>query len=216
MVGSVGNAAPVVETSLMAFHERHPGVEISVQDTGSRHMAEQVRAGELDLAFVGLFADQSPAGLIHAVLTDEPLVAVVARDHPLAGRRTIDLHELAEVSPFIEMRTESGLRLQVDAAFDRAGVTRTVAFELGTSDSVVRFAGLGFGAALVPVSAASTSTDVQVLALRDPGARHPISLVHRAPEPSAPSARAYLAMLLERMPARVRTAERPGGRPEPG
>jgi DNA-binding transcriptional LysR family regulator len=216
MVGSVGNAAPVVETSLMAFHERHPGVEISVQDTGSRHMAEQVRAGDLDLAFVGLFADQSPAGLIHAVLTDEPLVAVVARDHPLAGRRTIDLHELAEVSPFIEMRTESGLRLQVDAAFDRAGVTRTVAFELGTSDSVVRFAGLGFGAALVPVSAASTSTDVRVLALPDPGARHPISLVHRAPEPSAPSARAFLALLLERMPARVRTAERPGGRREPG
>ena len=100
-------------------------------------MAEQVRAGDLDLAFVGLFADQSPAGLVHAVLTDEPLVAVVARGHPLAGRRTIDLHELAEVSPFIEMRAESGLRLQVDAAFDRAGVTRTVAFELGTSDSVV-------------------------------------------------------------------------------
>jgi DNA-binding transcriptional LysR family regulator len=207
MVGSVGNAAPVVETSLMAFHERHPGVEISVQDTGSRHMAEQVRAGDLDLAFVGLFADQSPAGLIHAVLTDEPLVAVVARDHPLAGRRTIDLHELAEVSPFIEMRTESGLRLQVDAAFDRAGVTRTVAFELGTSDSVVRFAGLGFGAALVPVSAASTPTDVRVLALPDPAARHPISLVHRAPEPSAPSARAFLALLLERMPVAGRNGD---------
>ena len=199
MVGSVGNAAPVVETSLMAFHERHPGVEISVQDTGSRHMAEQVRAGDLDLAFVGLFADQSPAGLVHSVLTDEPLVAVVARDHPLAGRRTIDLGELAGVSPFIEMRAESGLRLQVEAAFERAGVTRTVAFELGTSDSVVRFAGLGFGAALVPASAAATSAGVRVLTLPDPAARHPISLVHRAPEPSAPSARAFLALLLERV-----------------
>ena len=38
--------------------ERHPGVQIAVEDTGSRHMAEQVRGGELDLAFVGLFADQ--------------------------------------------------------------------------------------------------------------------------------------------------------------
>jgi DNA-binding transcriptional LysR family regulator len=51
-----------------------------------------------------------------------------------------------------------------------------------------------------PVSAASTSTDVRVLALPDPAAWHPISLVHRAPEPSAPSARAFLALLLERMP----------------
>jgi DNA-binding transcriptional LysR family regulator len=199
MVGSVGNSAPVVESSLMAFHERHPGVEIAVQDTGSRHMAEQVRSGDLDLAFVGLFADQSPAGLVHSVLTDEPLVAVVARDHPLAGRRTVDLGELAGAGPFIEMRAESGLRLQVDAAFERAGVTRTVAFELGTSDSVVRFAGLGFGAALVPASAAATVPGVSVLPLPDPLARHPISLVHRAPEPSAPSARAFLALLRERV-----------------
>jgi DNA-binding transcriptional LysR family regulator len=198
MVGSVGNSAPVVESSLMAFHERHPGVEIAVQDTGSRHMAEQVRSGDLDLAFVGLFADQSPAGLVHSVLTDEPLVAVVARDHPLAGRRTVDLGELAGAGPFIEMRAESGLRLQVEAAFERAGVTRTVAFELGTSDSVVRFAGLGFGAALVPASAAATAPGVSVLPLPDPLARHPISLVHRAPEPSAPSARAFLALLRER------------------
>jgi DNA-binding transcriptional LysR family regulator len=197
MIGSVGSAAPFVESSLIAFHDLHPGVEIAVQDTGSRHMAEQVRSGELDLAFVGLFADQAPTGLVHSVLTDEPLVAVVARDHPLAGRRTVELRELAEAGPFIEMRGESGLRLQVDAAFDRVGTSRTVAFELGTSDSVVRFAGLGFGAALVPASAAASSTDVRVLTLPDPGARHPISLVHRAPEPSAPSARAFLSLLLD-------------------
>src|SRR3954451_9340780 len=145
IVGSVGNAAPVVERSLLAFHRRHPGVEIAVQDTGSRHMADQVQSGELDLAFVGLFADQSPAGLAHSVLAEEPLVAVVARDHPLAGRRTVDVRDLAAAGPFVDMRPESGLRLQVDAAFVRAGVARTVVFELGTSESVVRFVGLGFG-----------------------------------------------------------------------
>jgi DNA-binding transcriptional LysR family regulator len=198
MVGSVGNAAPVVESSLMAFHDRHPGVEIAVEDTGSRHMAEQVRSGDLDLAFIGLFADQSPSGLVHHVLTDEPLVAVMTRDHPLAGRRTVDLTELAQAGPFIEMRTESGLRRQVDDAFDRAGVARRVAFELGTSESVVRFAGLGFGAALVPASSAARATGVAVLTLTDPDARHPISLVHREPEPSAPSARAFLTLLMER------------------
>ena len=38
-----------------------------------------------------------------------------------------------------------GFRHQVDAAFARAGVARRVAFELATSDAVVRFVGLGFG-----------------------------------------------------------------------
>jgi DNA-binding transcriptional LysR family regulator len=85
------------------------------------------------------------------------------------------------------MRAESGLRQQVDAAFARAGVTRRIAFELSTSDAVVRFVALGFGSALVPRSAATTRPDdVAVVELADPAARHPISLVHRHPAP-APS-----------------------------
>jgi DNA-binding transcriptional LysR family regulator len=194
MVGSVGSAAPLVEAVLLEFHARHPGVEIAVQDSGSRRMAAQVHEGSLDVAFVGLFADQVPAGLAHQVIAEEPLVAVVASDHPLTGRPTIGLAELAAAGPFIEMRAESGLRLQVDAAFDRAGATRTVAFELSTSESVVRFAGLGFGAALVPLSAAA-GAGVTALPLGDPRARHPISLVHQKTGPSSPSARAFLALL---------------------
>jgi DNA-binding transcriptional LysR family regulator len=199
MVGSVGSAAPFVESVLLEFHTRYPGVEIAVQDTGSRHMADQVLAGELDLAVVGLFAAQSPAGLAHRLLVEEPLVAVVPRDSPLAGRPTIGLAELAAAGPFIEMRAESGLRRQVDAAFERAGVVRTVAFELGTSESVVRFAGLGFGAALVPASATATATGVTVLPLGDRDARHPLSLVHPTSGPSTPSARAFIALLLEHL-----------------
>ena len=97
------------------------------------------------------------------------------------------------------MRAESGLRQQVDAAFARAGVARRVAFELATSDAVVRFVGLGFGAAVVPRSATAGERGevggVTVLELADPAARHPISLVHRRPEPTAPSARAFLRLL---------------------
>ena len=195
IIGSTGQAAPLVERTLAAFHHRHPSVEIAIRDTGSRHMAEQVRAGELDMAFVGLFADQLPAGLAHRILTDEPLVAAIPRGHPLAGAPA-DLAALAAESAFVEMRAESGLRCQVDAAFARARVSRRIAFELSTSDAVVRFVALGFGPALVPRSAATARPDdVAVLELADPAARHPISLVHRHPGPTAPSARAFLTLL---------------------
>jgi len=195
MVGSTGQAAPVVERTLAAFHQRHPAVEIAIRDTGSRHMAEQVHAGELDIAFVGLFTDQLPADLTHQILTDEPLVAAIPVGHPPA-EGPADLAALADESAFVEMRAESGLRQQVDAVFARAGVTRRIAFELTTSDAVVRFVALGFGPALVPRSAAiARPNDVAVVELADPAARHPISLVHRRPAPTAPSARAFLALL---------------------
>jgi DNA-binding transcriptional LysR family regulator len=82
----------------------------------------------------------------------------------------------------------------VDAAFERAGADRRIAFELSTSEAVVRYVGLGFGAAVVPLSA--VGADVRLLRLPDPQARHPVSLIHRQPEPSAPSARAFIALLV--------------------
>jgi DNA-binding transcriptional LysR family regulator len=199
VVGSTGRVVPAVERALAAFHRRHPGVQIAVEDTGSRHMAEQVRAGALDVAFVGLFADQVPDDLAHRLLAVEQLVAVVPRDHALAARSEVGLAELADGADFVEMRAESGLRTQVDAAFTRAGVQRGVAFALDTSDAVVRYVGLGLGVAVVPASTAAGQAagngDVAAVPLDDPAARHPVSLVHRRPEPSAPAARAFLGLL---------------------
>jgi DNA-binding transcriptional LysR family regulator len=201
MIGSASDAAPMVESALVTFHQRHPAVEITIQDSGSSNMADLVRGGVLDVAFVGLFADQVPVDVVHTVLAVEPLVVVLHRSHTLAGAGTADLAELAELTPFVEMRAESGLRRQVDATFERAGLSRRIAFELSTSDAVVRYVALGFGAAIVPLSSAAR-TDVAVLALADPLARHPVSLIHRQPAPSAPSARAFIALLPSDQPTK--------------
>lgn len=193
MIGSAA-AAPVVADGLVTFHRRHPGVDITVEDTGSADMAGRVRSGELDLAFVGLFADQVPVDLTHRVVAVEPLVAVLPAGHRLAASPgAIELGDLAG-EEFVEMRPESGLRRQVDAAADRAGLRRSIAFELSTSDHVVRFVQLGFGVALVPASAAA-GRDLAARPLGDAQARHPVSLVHRSPAPSAPAARAFLGLL---------------------
>lgn len=59
----------------------------------------------------------------------------------------------------------------------------------------VRHGVLGFGAALVPLSATPSRRDVTVLRVEDRPIQHPISLVHRAPEPSSPGGRAFLRLL---------------------
>lgn len=193
LIGSAA-AAPAVTDGLVAFHRRHPGVEVTVEDTGSADMAGRIRSGDLDLAFVGLFAEQLPADLAHQALVVEPLVAVFPPGHRLAtSADPVDLGDLAG-EDFVEMRPESGLRRQVDAAAVRAGLRRSVAFELSTSDNVVRFVQLGFGVAVVPRSAVD-GRDLPVRPLTDPDARHPVTLVHRSPAPSAPAAQAFLALL---------------------
>src|ERR1700712_81565 len=97
-IGTTSHAAPVMERALVEFHRRHPAVEITIADTGSAHMAAQIRAGELDLALVGLFADQLPADLSHQLLTVEPLVAITVPEAAvgLPADRPLDLAELAD------------------------------------------------------------------------------------------------------------------------
>jgi DNA-binding transcriptional LysR family regulator len=197
-LGIIGAAETVqrrLDGALAAFHAEHPAVEIVIGDSGSTRMAEQVRGAELDVAFVGLFAHQVGPGLVHRLLASDPLVALVPSGHPLAGLGRVGLAELVAGSVAVELRPESGLRVQVDAAYARAGVQRAVAFELGALPDVIRLVRLGLGVAVVPRPSVPDEAGIVALELDDPDARHPVSLIHRDPAPGAPAARAFLAAL---------------------
>lgn len=183
---------------LQSYHRRYPEVDVVVSDTGSLAMVAMVLAGTMDAAFLGLFADQLPAGLTHRVLTIEPLVAIVSETNACAGRPSADLAELAATGGFIDCHQDSGLRTQVDLAFARAKVSRHVAFELGNLLDVARMAALGLGVAIVPASVGETlpqfGGQYSVVRLSDPLAVQPVALVFRDPAPLSPAARAFVEL----------------------
>ena len=98
------------------------------------------------------------------------------------------------VALLVANKQDIALSLSMEHKLKAEMAARSVAFELSTSDAVVRFVQLGFGAALVPRSA-SRGRDVTVRALIDPAAAHPVSLIHRPPVPAAPAAQALVALL---------------------
>jgi len=91
------------------------------------------------------------------------------------------------------MNPGADLRLHVDDAFQRACITRHIAFELLTT--VVRFVGLGLGTAMVHESVAAGNPNITVRRIEDPGASYPTGLVNGRPSPSTPAVRAFLGML---------------------
>ena len=79
-VGMVSQVASLDIPDLLAgFHWRHPAIEITLAEGGSDQLAEGVRAGTYDLAFIGL-GPEPPHGLAIQVVADEPIVAVVSAD----------------------------------------------------------------------------------------------------------------------------------------
>lgn len=198
MINVTGMSAPVVERALALFHARHPMVEISISDPSSRGIIEGLQRGQFEIGFVGYRRDMVPLSLAHHLITDRPVVAVVATNHPLAGAREVTLAQLATSGPSIELRAGTGLRLEIDKAFARAGVVRSASLDVATTDEALRFAACGFGFALLPDRALlgrAPGDSIAVLQLAGVRLRHPVALVHQEPGPTSPSAVEFLAQL---------------------
>jgi DNA-binding transcriptional LysR family regulator len=201
-------ADPIDQMAVIGdFHERFPAIDISVTNETSAAAVANVETGQLDAAIVGFGPDHLPASLSQRTLSVDPLVAVVAGRHPLAGRATIAVAALIGSRPFIHFVAGSGVRYQVDAAFARAGVTVSHSFEMGELSDMVRLAALDIGVTIVPACVTESvfvlheGENYRVIRLADKAALHPVSVVYDAAHLSS-AASAFLETLEHHQPDR--------------
>lgn len=130
---------------LEEFHERHPGIKVSVANAPTPETLQLLRAGKIDFGVVS-----TPFGAGED-LCAEPVREI--EDVFVAGRRFIsyknkmlDLQELEQL-PLIFLEDSTSTRTYMDAYLAENGVTVQPEFELSTSDMIVHFAlrNLGIG-----------------------------------------------------------------------
>lgn len=175
------------------FHREHPHVEVRLRQAGSTVLAEAVREGTLDLAFVAL-PDHATHGLSRTVVGAEPMDFVCSPRHRFSERTFVTLEALAD-EEFIDYPGEWGARVAVDVAFAAAGVRRRSSFVANDLLMMLNLAAEGFGVALVPRSMASFRTDVRFIRLRKWVPIWEISVVGRPGGPHSAAARALLAAI---------------------
>ncbi len=153
-VGMVTSCASVDLPNLLAgFHHSHPAVEITLSEANSDRLIDALHDGRLDLALVGLAATP-PADIATQVVADEPLVAAVSHNDPLAARTTITLDALQERA-LISLPRGTGLRSCLDDACAAAGVHPHIAFEASNPDVLAHLTAQGLGVAILPASIAN-------------------------------------------------------------
>ncbi|MFG1672506.1 LysR family substrate-binding domain-containing protein, partial [Streptomyces sp. Y7] len=93
-----------------------------------------------------------PALAFRTILT-EPFVAVLPTTHPLAGRRTVPLHDLAD-APFVLLPRAAGpgLHDRITALCATAGFTPRVTQEAVEWQTVCALVEAGLGISLAPTS----------------------------------------------------------------
>jgi LysR family transcriptional activator of glutamate synthase operon len=197
-VGAMHTMGPVDLALVLAiFHERHPGIELTVREQSSEELAEMLRVDELDLAFLSVTERIESHGLGLHQLVSEELVAVLPRDHRLGGRRRVRMGQLAR-DEFISYREGSRLRELLASAGRRAGFEPRITLESNESQRIRRLVARGLGVAILPRSdAVGPGADVAVATLVEPALSRDITLAWREGRRHAPAATEFLALARE-------------------
>ncbi|MBM7518422.1 LysR family transcriptional regulator [Nocardioides nitrophenolicus] len=192
-IGVIPTVAAVdVPAALREFRERHPQVQVRLTSGNSDLHVQRVADGALDLAFLGLPDGWEVGGVAGRQLARDHHRAVLAPDHPLAGRSRLTLARLAGET-FVDFPAGSTGRLQTDAAFADAGLRREVSFE--TTDMLLmgRLLRAGLAVALL----ASTFVEQLPGLVAVPVTRAPVRTEHVVWSPFGPSPAA--AVFLEQI-----------------
>lgn len=204
LAGTVGGALRIGVTTtpgpldvadlLATFHGRHPAVELVVREELSTALADLLRSGELDVAFVTDVGPGRSARLETRHLAGEELVLCVAPEHHLAGRDRVAVAELRD-ERFIAFRPGATIRERVTAAAARAGFTPRIAFESSETSRVRAVVARGLAVAVLPRSdAGAPGHAVATVALDDPELVHDVYAAWRADRRPTPAAQALLAL----------------------
>lgn len=192
-VGLIPTVAAVdIPSALRNFREQHPNVRISLRVGASEDLVEQVKDGTIEVAFLGLPTTAHPSGVEARELARDRLVAVVAPDHPLAGRAKVSLRRLSE-EVFVDLPAKTAGRAQTDQAFHAAGLARDVAYEVTSADFMARLVEAGLGVSLFAASYAPQLKGVTTIEVTDAPAR--IEYVVWSSAGRTPAATAFLDLL---------------------
>jgi DNA-binding transcriptional LysR family regulator len=188
-IGLASSAAthPLVPTLLADYRDRHPRVHLRFVEGNAASLTEAVVAGNANIAFVRAPVDRPPGVRFHKLL-QEPMLAAVAKAHPLAkkaaGRkpRWVALRELA-AHPLILVRRPGAPGMYGDllAACAEAGLSPEIGAEVGNMLTNILLVASGVGVSVVPASMRGIQGElVEYLPLRGAGRLvAPLTLISR-------------------------------------
>ncbi|ATG55916.1 LysR family transcriptional regulator [Brachybacterium ginsengisoli] len=179
---------------LERFHRRFPLVDIHFTQAGSHDLVSQIRAGELDIAFV---ATTEHLATVHSTeLGRRPVVLLVPPEHPLAAGASVEWAALHD-EEFIDFRESWGVRSLNDTACAEHGIARRVRCTVDDIHTLLDLIHRGLGIALVPEHVAEKPQAAGLVTLRLPRGSAPWWVVSAVTGTHADAAAASLVDLLE-------------------
>ena len=141
-----------------------------------------------------VFASRPPVemNLTAIPVSQQDLVLIVPKKHPLASQHVIDL---ADTLPYPQVC--SGMRDVVDGLFEKIGASPEIAIETQEDQVVAGLVAHDFGIAVVPYMDLLLRLDVQILQIARPSWKREFYLVHDSRAYLSPAARSFRSFVLD-------------------
>ena len=178
---------PLVTATFRSFRTAYPEVELSLEESPSTVLANALREGRIDAAFVRPPL-RTGEGIDLHLIDEEEMVVAVPTSHPLALRPELEIADLAEETFVLYPRTERpGLADTVIAACEKAGFAPKVKQYTPQLSSTINLVAAALGISIVPRSMRGLQPQaVTYKRLRDPKLTALLGVAHRSGESSAP------------------------------
>jgi DNA-binding transcriptional LysR family regulator len=188
-IGAMCTIGPQLVTELIIrFRTAHPDVELVLVDGGAPRMIEQLEAGELEIAVVGI-PEELPETLHKLPIFEEPFVIVLPPNHRLVGHNPVCAAELHE-EPYVS-RTNCEVYTAVKKDLNSRGIFMRKVFSSTRDDWVQGMIKAGLGLGFFPEYAV-TDPDLVVRPLVDPAYSRTIHLATVRGRPHSPAVGAFV------------------------
>ncbi|PMR77514.1 LysR substrate-binding domain-containing protein [Billgrantia endophytica] len=132
---------------LSTFSREYPQIKIDLQERVSSEVIAAARDGLTD---VGIFAGHVPCESLQLLpYRSDRLVLMTPRDHPLAERESLYLHEATNFD-FIGLQQDASLQALLHEQAGRAGKTLRMRIQVRSFDAICRMIHHGMGVGVLP------------------------------------------------------------------
>ncbi|SDC45858.1 LysR family transcriptional regulator [Paraburkholderia lycopersici] len=185
----------ILPAAIARLCAQHPGVRVVTDESAYELLVAGLRAGDVDFVLGALRENDTASGLASERLMSEDMVVLARRDHPLANRHGLTLHDLRDAR-WILSRAHSPSRGLLEAQFRRVKLKPPMPIVETADLAVIR--GLLLGTDMITALCAQQlhyEIESHQLAILDVPLQHTrrdIGLTLRAQGSPSPAARALI------------------------
>ena len=134
--------------AMHVLRDELPNIDIVISSQTSPELALSLMRGKADIGFMR--PEQGMPELEFKLLTKEPIVAVLPRDHPLAAAESVDPRDIAGETVIGVSETAPVLRIVIDDYFKTAGIVLIQDHQADNLSMAISLVASTGGVALLP------------------------------------------------------------------